>query len=85
MKTNKTNLVNNPHETKTWTRAAASGALSWGLFYSTAASGSACLLSRIIGDSTLAFPDVFVHSLAIFPTGGAFRGWLMWRLRPKAA
>ena len=64
----------------TWKGATAKGALVWGSFYSTATSGAAVYLDPMMTGSTLAFGDVFMDSLIIFPSAGAAQGLAKWRM-----
>ncbi|VGO12926.1 hypothetical protein PDESU_01480 [Pontiella desulfatans] len=64
----------------TWKEATAKGALVWGSVYSTASSGAAFLLAPVMTGSSPAFGDIFMDSLIIFPTAGAAKGLLMWRM-----
>jgi hypothetical protein len=78
MKTEKTRKT---RKSETWKSATAKGALVWGSIYSTATSGAAYLLAPVVTGSTPAFSDIFVNSLVIFPTAGAARGLVMWRMK----
>lgn len=81
MKTKKTENKNKIRNTETWKGATAKGALVWGSVYSTATSGAAYLLAPAITGAHPAFSDIFLNSLVIFPTAGAARGLVMWRMR----
>ena len=84
MKTKTRKNTRKTRRTDSWNRAAAKGALVWGSVYSTATSGAAYLLAPAVTGTTPAFSDIFLDSLVIFPTAGAARGLVMWRMRrPK--
>lgn len=77
----KTKTENKIISNETWNHAAAKGALVWGSVYSTATTSAACLLAPVVNGGSVVFSDVFVDSLILFPSFGAARGLLMWRLR----
>ncbi|VGO21040.1 hypothetical protein [Pontiella sulfatireligans] len=82
MNTKKSN-IKNICNTDSWNGAATKGALVWGSVYSTASTGAAFLLAPVVTGSTPAFSDIFMHSLIIFPTAGAARGLVMWRMKKE--
>ena len=83
MNAKKTEIGHTKTNRDSWNRAAARGALVWGTVYSTASSGAAYLLTPMITGSTPAFSDIFVNSLIIFPTAGAARGLVLWRMKKE--
>ncbi len=64
----------------TWKAATAKGALVWGSVYTTASAGAAYLLAPVMTGSTPAFGDLLMDSLIIFPTAGAAKGLVSWRM-----
>ena len=79
----KTKNIDTKHRDKngnTWKGATAKGALVWGSVYSTASSGAAFVLAPVVTGATPAFGDIFLDSLIVFPTVGAAKGLLMWRM-----
>ena len=80
MKTKNTDTKHRDKSGNTWKRATAKGALVWGSVYSTASSGAAFVLAPVMTGGTPAFGDIFVDSLIVFPTAGAAKGLLMWRM-----
>lgn len=79
----KTEMKNTKYRDKhgnTWKGATAKGALVWGSLYSTASTGAAVYLAPMMTGHSLAFGDVFMDSLVIFPSAGAAQGLAKWRM-----
>lgn len=76
----KTDTRHHDKTSSTWKGAAAKGALVWGSVYSTASSGAAYLLAPVMTGHAPAFGDILMDSLVIFPTAGAAKGLLTWRM-----
>jgi hypothetical protein len=72
--------TNRDKQGKTWKTATAKGALVWGSVYTTASTGAAYLLAPVMTGSTPAFGDILMNSLIIFPTAGAAKGLMGWRM-----